>query len=274
MAKKLKGVTYKRQQKWYDIHCASLSSSEYIPLWKVEDISSYGIKVKIRHFNKSSRVIHLLSINELFMYLLIAWNSEIYEAYEQYGIPLEDSIRIANELNIAHPVYSDTKTPIVQTIDFMCKRQGKKDIAYLVKQASVIYDERTEDKLKIQKIFCEENNKDCEVVTSNELKTTQCENLENLYRHSSLNRMLIGVFRVWFSNFVGLLAEDRYERVASVLERSSTITGVPYSRAAQFLYHAIWVRLLTFDMSKPLVLESAASELELYPNAAYFPKYA
>lgn len=270
MAKQLKGVTVKRQQGWYVSHHESIKNGCYIPLWRVEDIKSSGIKVKIRHFSDPNRVIHLLSMNELFMYVLIAWDQEIYEVYEQYGISIDASIDIANDLKIAHPVYSDTRTPIIQSIDFMCKRHHKRDIAYLVKQASALDNARTEEKLKIQKHFCTDNKIDYKVVTSDELKSIRYENLERLFRHSQLDQMLRGVFKIWFSNFVGELSDNRYDRVAHILKRSAQLTGVTYQRAAQFFYFAIWVCFLVFDFNKPLVLESAASDLELHANDAYF----
>lgn len=265
MAKKLKGVTFARQNKWYADHISSIESGIYQPFWRVEDIKSAGIKVKIRAFNQKSRVVHLFSMNELFMYQLIAWDLSIVESYEQFALPLETTLAIADELEIKHPVYSDTRIPIIQTIDFMCVRDDESQVAFLVKQESALEKVRTLETLSIQEAYCVISDIDYQIVSSEELKTEQCQNLERLYKHSELSDILVGVFKVWISNFVGVLSDDRHEKAANILDRSAELTGIPYQRAAHFLYHAIWTCQLTFNWGRPLALEFPASVLELSP---------
>jgi len=114
MAKNMKRVTVARQEKWFKDHLDSRESGRYRPFLRVEDSKSSGIKVKVRHFSDRNRIVHLLSMNEMFAYQLICWDPGITECYEQYAIPLEDSVPIAIELGVKHPVYSIVD-PIVKT---------------------------------------------------------------------------------------------------------------------------------------------------------------
>lgn len=268
MAKRRKRVSRSLQEKWYQNHIDSIASERYEPFWRVEDVNSYGIKVKVRAFNDYQRVVHLLSINELFMYMLIAWDSEIIECYEQYALPLDDSLEIAKELKIKHPVYSDSRVPIIQTIDFLCIRTDGSKIAFPVKQAGATEHHRTAEKLAIQEGYCSKKGISYQIVTSEELKTEHCQNLNRLYKHSELDSLLIEVFKVWLENFIGILADDRHERAANILEKSAETTGISYERATHFFFYSLWNGLLIFNWSRPLYLEKAASDLEIYSNDA------
>lgn len=268
MGKARKGVTRTLQDKWYTRHRTSIDSGKYEPFWRVEDVKSSGIKVKVRAFNNPRRVVHLLSINELLMYSIIARDNTIVECYEQFALPLEDTLDIATELGVKHPVYPDTRIPIVQTIDFMCTRTNGTRIAFPVKEFDPSSHARTAEKLAIQEGYCAINDIDYQVVTSEELKTRQCENVERIYKHARLDHILKGLFKIWLENFIGCLADDRHERTAHIIERSAEITGVKYQRAVHFFYYALWHCFLIVDWSQPLFLEKAASDLMLHANDA------
>jgi len=268
MGKRIKGVTLQRQENWYKRHIQSIDNGKYEPFWRVEDVNSSGIKVKTRHFNDHHRVVHLLSMNEMFMYQLIAWDSSIVECYEQYAFPLIETLAIAEKLEVKHPVYVGTSVPIVQTMDFLCIRDDGSQVAFPVKQESWLENVRTIEKLAIQEAYCAIKEIDYQLMSSDFLKTEHNQNLERLSRHALLPSLLHKPFLSWLPNFIGTLALDRHQRVATILEKSAEKTGIPYQRAANFLYHAIYNNLLEFNWLCPLILDAAASDLELYPNDA------
>jgi len=266
MAKKTKNVTHSLQQKWFDDHMASLVEGRYQPFWRCQDVRSSGVKVKVPHFADAYRVVHLFSINELLMYMTLSWDKSVNEIWEQYGLPLDETSQIAMELGVKHPVYTDSKTPIVQTIDFICNYADGSLKAYAVKQSSYLNDSRTIEKLNIQERWCENNNIAFQVVTSDELKTVRCQNLEFLFYHRKLETLLKPVFNTWLSNFFGELSERVDDRAADILESSAELTGIPFQRAAHFFYYAIWKGVINFDWHQPLALENPASTLEITSN--------
>ncbi|MCP8899909.1 TnsA endonuclease N-terminal domain-containing protein [Gilvimarinus xylanilyticus] len=265
MAKKLRGVSVERQQKWYKNHVESFIRESYEPYFLVQDIPSSGIKVKTRYFSDSNRIVHLLSMNEMFAYQMISWNPDIVECYEQFAIPIEESVAIAIELGVKHPLHSDTQVPAIQTIDFVCIHKDGEMSAIAVKEHSALDNFRTQEKLAIQEAYCQLNDIKFTILDSSTLKSQQCENLERLSRHATLDKEQELFFDDWLSNFVGILSDDRHERVANVLKKSADMMGFEYARAANLFYHAIWTTRLSFEWTKPLVLEAAASDLKLFP---------
>lgn len=266
MAKRTQRMTFKRQQKWYDVHQRSLEFEEimYEPFWRVEDVRSSGIKTKIAHYSTPYRVMHLLSQNELWMYLDLAQNPFILETYEQVAIPLEFSVPIAKALDVKHPVYIGSQVPIIQTIDFISTRIDGSRVAHPVKQASDALRERTLEKLAIQEAYCELEHIDYHLVTSTELRTIKSESLEALFRHRNQHPFLKSTFEVWISNFLGCISDDRHARASSILKRSANVTGIPYEQAASFLYFGLWHERIEMDWSKRLKLEQPVSELGIY----------
>jgi hypothetical protein len=266
MSKNLTMVTKKRQESWYQNHRASILSHEYEPFWRCQDVRSSGVKVKVPHFRDCYRVLHLLSMNEMLMYQQLAWNKSIHEIYEQYALPISETTAIAKTLGVQHPAFIDSKTPANQTLDFYCLDKDGSKSAYAVKQESWLDDYRTQEKLAIQEGWCAIHNVNFEIVSSDELKTVHCQNLEFLFYHRRLEKLLFGVFKTWILNFFGAMSDDRFERAAHTIENSANMTGIPFKRAVHFFYHAIWVGLIDFDWHQPLALELSISELEIIPN--------
>ncbi|WP_375276882.1 TnsA endonuclease N-terminal domain-containing protein [Alteromonas australica] len=267
MAKRFNGVTLERQQGCYEKHAASVDTDSYEPMWLVTDIKSWGTKAKVKHFCDFNRAVHVLSQNEMLMFMLIAWNKQIVQSYEQYALPLEDSLYIANELGVKHPVYPNSKgVPIQQTLDFFCYEENGGRIGYAVKQEDELFKTRSVEKLAIQEAWCEINDYKFELVTSATLKNENLVNLERIYRHRVIPAPLELACNAWRQNFLSLLSNNRHERLADVLEESALLSGLPYQTAARFFYHCLWHLKLDFNWSCPLRLELSAEQLGVFAN--------
>ncbi|MFB2650577.1 TnsA endonuclease N-terminal domain-containing protein [Shewanella mangrovisoli] len=268
MGKRIKRITLERQSGWYKNHRDSFENPDriYEPYWRVEDIPSFGVKTKIPHFKTRHRIVHLLSQNELWMYLQLAHSPLVIEIYEQYAIPLEFSIPIARTLGVEHPVDAVTRVPLIQTIDFYCEvldpETGEiKNVAYPVKQDSDALRVRTAEKLALQEAFCELEHADYQLTTSKLLRTTYSYNLELLYRYRNLPFFLVSLAQRWLMNFLGLLSDDVHCRTAHLIKRASLASGIPYLDGVAIFYYLLWHRALTMNWSRLLTLELAASEL-------------
>lgn len=266
MARRLKNASFERQSRWYDTHRSSIESGLYTPYWRCQDLRSSGIKVKVAHFKDPYRVVHLLSMNELLEYMRIARDPETQEVYEQYALPLEETVTISRELNVEHPKHIGSRVPAVQTLDFFWKGHNGKLKGVAVKQASWADDYRTQEKLAIQEGWCQINGIEFEVVNSDELKTIYCENLEFLYPHRHLMLLFKNVFPTWLSNFIGEVSAAIDDRLAHVIRRAAETTGIRYEVATNFFYHALWTDQINIDLNQRIGLEKAASELRVYPN--------
>jgi hypothetical protein len=260
-------MTFERQQKWYESHRRSIELDDviYEPFWRVEDVRSSGNVTKIAHFFTPNRVVHLLSQNELWMYLNLAKNHDVVEIYEQYAIPLDYSIPIAKELGVKHPIYVGSKQiPIVQTIDFISILSDGSLVAHPVKQTSDANRERTLEKLSIQEAYCAIEKIDYRLVLSDELRTIRSENLENIYRHRNAGQFIEHLRRSWLTNLAGHLSDNRHERMSTLLQYSAVSSGIDFSTAVAFFYAALWNEQLEMDWGQRLKLEKPASILGVY----------
>lgn len=274
MAKRLTRVTEKRQNNWYQIHRKSIEDDSviYEPFWRTDDISSLGVKTKIPHFKTKNRLVHLLSQNELWMYLHLIRNPLVIEVYEQYALPLEITEALAKHFEIKHPVYPDSRVPIIQTIDFIVDMINPESgeiykAAFPVKQSEDALRIRTTEKLVLQEAFCELEHIDYQLVTSGTLRTVYSENLEALHRHRLISPFLKSTFQCWLSNFFGYLSDNRHECVANIIEQASLITGNDYQMGVTFFYHSLWHKLIHINWNKRLKLEFPASDMGIYSNA-------
>lgn len=273
MAKRLKGVTAERQVNWYVNHLDSYENAlrNYEPFWRTDDLRSTGIKVKIPHFKTPNRIVHLLSLNELWMYLHLARNPQVIEIYEQYAIPLEISLAAAEFLEVKHPVYVGTNVNAIQTIDFVVDMIDfetgeifKKAIP--IKQPKDAQKFRTAEKLAIQEASADMEEMQYQLITSEVLRTNCSVNLEILYRYRELPFVLNKVSRRFLNNFFGELFDARHERAADLIERSCSATGIDYNTGISIFYNALWHKRVEMDWTKLLRLEMAASDLGIQPN--------
>lgn len=265
MAKGFHRVSIELQDKWYTKHRNSIDTDFYEPLWRVEDIKSKGVKAKVQHFKELNRATHLLSQNEVLMFMLIAWNPEISQSYEQYALPLSSTLAIADELNIKHPQYPTTKVPCLQTLDFFCLKPDGSTLGYAVKQEDELFKIRSVEKLAIQEAWCAINTVEFHLVDSSELKQNRVSNLERIYRQRNLPICFNDMFDAWLSNFWSTLSKDRHERLANIIEASAKITGLPYQQAVHFFHHGLWSRQIHFNWDMPIFMELPAQELEVEP---------
>ena len=265
--KRTSRMTLERQQKWFDAHRRSIELDDvvYEPFWRVEDVRSFGNVTKIAHFFTPNRVMHLLSQNELWMYLNLARDRNVVEIYEQYAIPLDYSIPIAKELGVKHPVYVGSKQiPIVQTIDFVSTLADGSLVAHPVKQESDSLRERTMEKLAIQQAYCDLECIEYQLVTSDELRTIRSENLENIYRHRNAGQFVEHLFRSWLTHLASHLSDNRHERMSTLLQHSAVSSGIDFSTAVSLFYAALWNEQLEMDWGQRLKLEKPASILGVY----------
>lgn len=269
MAKGFHLVTVELQDKWYKAHRDSIGTGQYIPLWRVEDIKSRGVKAKMKHFKDKSRVVHLLSQNEVLMYMIIAWNPEITQCYEQYALPLEATLAIAKELDVKHPKYPGTNIPVIQTVDFYCITQTGATIAYAVKQKDELFKVRALEKLSIQEGWCasSEPSTEFQLVDSTDLKINRVQNLERIYRQRIIPPAFNIAFNSWLLNFWSSLSDDPHDRLAHIIDKAAEITGLPYSLAVNFFHHGLWNRKIFIDWDIPLMMEFSAQDLGVCPYA-------
>jgi len=209
-----------------------------------------------------------MSHNERCAYLQLLHNINILDIYEQFAIPLDASLEIANELGVKHPLHMHSSIPNIQTFDFVYYSAdpvtGEVSWgAVAVKPTAEVEKTRTLEKLAIQEAYATLTNMSFHVLTSDNLKGVYSDNLICLYNHRSLKLQTESIFRIWLINFLGELSDGQYTSVCKLLEQTSSSTGVNYDLGVHFFYHALWQKYLTMYTNQRLMLELTATQLGL-----------
>ena len=95
--------------------------ADYKPWLLVHDVASQGRSSRIW---ANGRVNHTLSDWETAAYRDFQWDPDVTDIREQYPLPLEATLRIAEEMRIRHPFNVSDRAPVVVTTDFLVTRKG------------------------------------------------------------------------------------------------------------------------------------------------------
>jgi hypothetical protein len=125
----------------------------YKPWISVTEISSSGRSRKV-FGHKTERVHHLLSDVEHNLFLALEWQPDIVDIREQYPLPREATLAIAQEAKLRHPHYPAGSVPTVMTVDFLVTKivAGEETlIAFNAKRTDEAEEIASLEKLEIQR---------------------------------------------------------------------------------------------------------------------------
>lgn len=129
---------------------------DYMPWLVIQDFASLGRTHRIRGW-KHGRAHHLFSDLERNVFLCYQWPRSVIDIREQFPLlPLEETIEIAKEIGVRHPIDRRTKCPIVMTTDLLLTvQQGLQSILCprTVKYMKDVLKPRTQEKLEIERRY-------------------------------------------------------------------------------------------------------------------------
>ena len=154
---------------------------------------------------------HFLSDLEYHTYLLLEFEPAVIRIYDQFPLlPREDSIIIANEMGIRHPVYPQSSTPIVLTTDFIFDYESpvgnvkRKGISVKYQSALNIEKKgtrRTLHKIELEKLVNAKNNIELKCVTEKSINKNKIYNLKWFIQDAVIDEKLDEVNNIWLSCF-------------------------------------------------------------------------
>lgn len=158
---------------------------EYEPFLTVRSFPSRGMSSRTKS-NKSNRVIHTFSQLELDALYLFEYSNKVIDIREQYPLMyIEDTLRIAEEVNIKHPNYQGES--VYMTTDFFLTiQEGSKtyNVARTIKPSKDLENKRVIEKFEIERRYYEKNGIDFGILTEKELSRTLTHNMEAFYQDS------------------------------------------------------------------------------------------
>jgi hypothetical protein len=190
LAKRNRGTTTKKIEKWINEGRGQGEGVNYKPWLTIQDVPSKGVVSREKGW-KSRRIHHLMSQLEYKYFLTLEWSDSVIDIREQYPLlPIERTLEIAEFLGIKHPTDPTTQEPIVMTTDFMITVKDSDGIekvkARTIKPVSQLK-KREIEKFAIEQMFYKEQNIDWAIVTDKDIPEAFIENMEFIYKEKHLD---------------------------------------------------------------------------------------
>lgn len=180
MARRRYGFTEEKIQRFIKQGRGKGVGAAYKPWLTVADVPSLG-RVHRVYCPKIGREHHLLSDNEYYAFLLQWWDDSVVDIREQFPlIDRRETLEIAALCGVRHPVDPVSGALWVITTDLLVTRRashGTETVAYAVKQAKELADDRTLEKLEIERRYWERREVPWSVPTNKQVKTPYTRNL-------------------------------------------------------------------------------------------------
>ncbi|MUG91691.1 heteromeric transposase endonuclease subunit TnsA [Scytonema sp. UIC 10036] len=155
--------------------------ADYKPWLTIQDVSSIGLSKRILGITTRRRHEFFSQIESNYFYIL-DWAKNVTDIREQYPmLPLSETLEIAANIGVAHPILPKTKEPIVMTTDFYIEVQQNLGVCYqarTVKPENQLDDKRTIEKLEIERQYWERRNISWGIVTEHDIPLEVVKNLK------------------------------------------------------------------------------------------------
>lgn len=183
MAKRKRGFTQKKYEKWLKEGRGQGSFEDYKPWLKIQDVPSEGLVTRLRG-NKIRRQYEFFSNLEKEYYMLLEFSDKVIDIQEQFPLLYrEETIAIADQLGIKHPSDPSTDENIVMTTDFLItiKENDKaKKLARTVKPFEKLDNRRIIEKFEIERLYWKQKDIDWGIVTEKEINKIIANNIEQI----------------------------------------------------------------------------------------------
>lgn len=216
----------------------------YLPWIKVQDFSSHGMISRV-HSYKTNRVHHFLSRNELYYFYILEWSDKVVDIREQYPLlNVELAMDIAREAGIKYPRDAISKFPYILTCDFMITTEkGLK--ARTIKNVKELSNDRTLEKLEIERRYWEYIGIDWRIVTEEEISMPKAREIEWLYTAAKLPEHLNK--KEYTDAILKAVKEGVvFDALKTVEENFCLCNG----SGLLILKYLIWNKVINFDISK------------------------
>ncbi|WP_242616615.1 TnsA endonuclease N-terminal domain-containing protein [Vibrio vulnificus] len=248
----------------------------YRPFITVRNSNSVGLS-HIIFSHKTGRTHHLLSNGELEAFINFEHDPSVLDIYEQYPLPLNETIECASSLNIYHPAKykeRDHDTKIIpaatMTTDFVLLKRDirsgqnvlqpmyyKPSSEFCRKNTSAQRVSRTMSKFQIEQAYWENNGYSliqCDENTFNSKKTYNLRWLRECYQHSSS----LNVPEDLYTSLLLTLTENvrcmPTETLKSQLQFIATTLNMKLVQVMYLFQHACYTNSLPVDLNTKIEL--------------------
>jgi hypothetical protein len=128
----------------------------YTPWVFVTDLYSQGRTHEL-YSHKTGRQHQLLSDGERDAFFLLEWAQDVVDIREQFPLPRDITLELAQQIAVRHPYYPGTHVPAVMTIDFLVTKlvDGRETPeAFSVKVQEDLNKPAVVERLELERVVC------------------------------------------------------------------------------------------------------------------------
>jgi len=162
---------------------------DYVPFDKVREVPSVGLSHRSKS-NTTGRVQEQLSTLEHNISCILDWAK--LEVREQFPLPLDETMRIAERLSIKHPTNPKTKEPWIIRLDLLVTLNSESSIrefAITAKHANELESKRVIEKFEIERTYCTEHGIGWGITTEREVLNGLITNIKWVQRSGNIEDM-------------------------------------------------------------------------------------
>ncbi|ABC33679.1 Tn7-like transposition protein A [Hahella chejuensis KCTC 2396] len=236
---------------------------DYKPFLTVRDVPSKG-RIHRRPALTNNRVVHLLSDLELAVFLLFDWQSAVMDIREQFPLNPEATINIARRLGVKHPAYKGVLQVMTTDllVDFQIKNQHSSQ-AISVKYAQDLEDERTIEKLEIERRYWEGEGIEWYIFTEHEVPVISVKNIRWLAPHMHSYDLEERERNQAFESIVQVLDANPEERLPVPLKELDAKLGLKPGSNLQYFRHLAAQNAFQWDIHNQLHTSLKAKDITI-----------
>jgi hypothetical protein len=267
MSKQRTVFTQKVLERWLREGRGSGAGAFYKPWLTIHDFASIGRCHRIANW-RHGRLHHLMSDLEEIVFYLFSWSELVIDIREQFPLlPLDETLAIAEDIQVNHQVDPRSNYPLVSTTDFLLKvndKHGEKYLARTVKPAEQLKDKRILEKFEIERRYWAARNIDWGVITDENLPLQLFRNIKLIYAYFPLRALRPLSIQV-VQEVIQTLTEHVLKSEIALRDVTKLVDeqfGFVKGMTMDVVRHLIarrWWKIdmnLPIDMRKPIILQS------------------
>lgn len=244
----------------------------YRPWIEVTDFSSQGNSRRV-FSQKTGRLHHLLSDAEWQLFTLLEFATNVTDIREQYPLERAETLSLAAQRAIKHPMYPGTKVPVVMTVDFLVElnREGQRELhAFSCKRTEDTIPSRMVELLELERAYFDDLGIAHHLVFHSTIPQKQVKNI-------------VWIRGAHLDNTNGESPDDFHEHAQRVIDelgrhaRSCSLeeycanydmrSGAQAGTGLRVVRALLWRRRLTTDFNQPELAKAPVSMFRVTPQS-------
>lgn len=256
-------MTKAKIEKWTKEGRGKYGREGYKGWLTIKDVASLGRSHRMLGTNLD-RPFDLLSDLERNYYLILEYSNCVIDVKAQYPLLyLEETIAIAEDLNIKHPFNPQTREPNVLTTDFLITIEingSTKNIARTCKYRDALNDKDQMEKFQIEQEYWQRKNIDWGIVTELQVNKTVAQNLITVRQFHDLSvynpfkkigpQQTNGMVQLFLNS---LSSDVSVRNTASEFEDRMML---PPGTGISIFKHLVKTKKIYIDLAKPLDIDN------------------